>query len=178
MKYLFIIACCFFLQQANAQFGKDLLNKAKESAKRKAEQKVDQKIDATVGAGVDKADSVLTGKKKKKDKKNTKNTADQSEIDTNNNPVGSNEPTGGKINENGELIIKTNIKCAAGKTQIENLLRDTDGVNSVSIDTDSGKLYLSSADSNIYNIVTELIRKNGFEADGKKSTNPKGNPCN
>jgi len=48
--------------------------------------------------------------------------------------------------------------------QIENLLRDTEGVNSASIDSSSGKLIslLPGGNKEVYEAVIELVRKNGF----------------
>ena len=99
-------------------------------------------------------------------------------MDGNTATASSNEVTNGKANANGEFIIKTNIKCVAGKTQLENLLREMDGVNSASIDAATGKLYLSAnGNTAVYNTTVEIIRANGFEADGKKSTSGKNNSC-
>jgi hypothetical protein len=66
MKSIFLIACVLLCTASQAQFGKDILKRTKESVKRKANNKVDQKIDGAVDKGIEKTDSILTGKKRNK----------------------------------------------------------------------------------------------------------------
>jgi len=163
MKYILLLSLLLSGQLLQAQFGKKVLNKAKETAERKTEQKTDDAINK----GVDKVEEAVTGKKK------TKETGATGNEGANSGSTGSssNDVTAGAANADGEFIIKTNITCATGKTKMETLLRDADGVNSVSIDSGTGKLYLAAAGNNeIYNNAIELIRANGFTADGKKPT--------
>lgn len=170
----------FFSAGAEAQLLKDMLNKKKQEAKEKAANKIDQKTSEGIDAAVNAPEKII--KKKIEAKKNKKeqsaSQAGQNMDDNSGSPASSNEFTNGKPNDKGEFIIKTNIKCSAGKKSIENLLRDTEGVNSVSIDVGTGKLYLSAGgDNTIYNSVIDTIRANGFEADGQKPKNAKTNPC-
>lgn len=162
MKTILILFFIAFCTSANAQFGKKILNKAKETAERKAEQKTDE----AVNKGVDKVEEAFTGKKKTKDKE----TGATSENTVSPGSSSNNAGTGVPKND-GEFIIKTTITCAAGKTQMEILLRDMDGVNSASIDSGTGKLFLAAGGNNeVYNTAIELIRSNGYTADGKKPT--------
>ena len=62
MKYIIIISLIFLAPAAEAQFGKKLADRAKEAAERKANQKADEALNK----GVDKIDSVFTGKKREK----------------------------------------------------------------------------------------------------------------
>ncbi len=86
MKIILILFLLSFNMITNAQFGKRLLEQTKESAKRKATQKMEQKIDNAIDLGINKTDSVITGKKKKK-KKGKEDNADDP---TNENKVESN----------------------------------------------------------------------------------------
>ncbi len=173
MKYIFIISLIFVAPAAQAQFGKKLADRAKQAAERKANQKVDEAINK----GADKIDSVVTGKKR--DKTNKTSTEEEStESTSDNSPSDNNNEDGGTVETTyKEVIIKTNIRCETGKKKLEAILRDTDGVSSVMIDSDNGNLYLSSENPDLSNTVIELIRQNGFEADGKKPTKPIPNPC-
>lgn len=170
MKILLLIAILFSFQTADAQLVKRLKEKAKEAAERKANQKADEAINK----GAEKIDSVITGKKREKpgqSKTETENS--QATADNSSNPEGSNNiETSYK-----EVIVKTNIRCETGKKNIEAILRNTDGVSSAMIDNDNGNLYLSSENPDVRNKVVELIRQNGFEADGKKPTKSLPNPC-
>ena len=164
----------FFSAGAEAQLLKDMLNKKKQEAKEKAANKIDQKTSEGIDAAVNAPEKII--KKKIEAKKNKKeqsaSQAGQNMDDNSGSPASLNEFTNGKPNDKGEFIIKTNIKCSAGKKSIENLLRDTEGVNSVSIDAGTGKLFLSAGGNNtIYNSVIETIRANGFAAGGQKLKN-------
>ena len=172
MKYILIISLIFLAPAAQAQFGKKIADRAKEAAERKANQKVDEAINK----GADKIDSVVTGKKrdKNKGKSETETTTTASE---NNNTSDNNAGDASAESIYKEVIIKTNIRCEGGKKKIETILRDTDGVSSVMIDNDTGKLYLSSENPDVPDKVIELIRQNGFEADGKKPTKTIPDPC-
>ena len=173
MKYIIIISLIFLAPAAEAQFGKKLADRAKEAAERKANQKADEALNK----GVDKIDSVFTGKKRDKTTK-TKTEKETTESTSDNSPSQSTEPGGTVETTYSEIILKTNIRCETGKKKLETILRDTDGVSSVLIDTDNGNLYLSSENPDLRNTVIELIRQNGFEADGKKPTKSIPNPCN
>ncbi|MGF2413290.1 hypothetical protein [Ferruginibacter sp.] len=165
----FLLAGILFLTTANkadAQV-KDWLKQKKEEAKQKANAKIDQKASEGIDKAVNAPETAV--KKKAKKKKNKKATATEQE---NTEQAQSETPP-----NTGEFIIATNIVCAAGKSQMEALLRDTDGVNSASIDSGSGKIYLSAGgNKEVYEAVIEIIRKNGFTADGKKPT-VKANTC-
>lgn len=173
IKYILVISLIFVAPGAYAQFGKRLKDRAKEAAERKA----DQKVDETINKGADKIDSVITGKKR--DKKNKTQTETQKTNTASGNSNSSNnevsEPSPESIYN--EVTIKTNILCPAGKKKIEAMLRDTDGVSSVMIDNTTGKLYLSAEQPEVTAKAIELVRQNGFEADGKKPTKPIPNPC-
>jgi E3 ubiquitin-protein ligase DOA10 len=196
MKCLFFIAiamCSFYA--ADAQKVKDWIEARKLEAKAKADAKINQKASEGMDEILNTPEKILT---KKKDKKKTRKedtapktnrdtesnstsasetTSSSSSNETTNSPS-SNETTGDTPNDSGEFIIKTNIKCAAGKTHIETLLRETDGVNSVTINAATGKLYLSAgSNSTIYNTAIETINANGFEADGKKPASTKNKTC-
>jgi copper chaperone CopZ len=169
MKVLILFVILLSCNMANAQLGKKLKDKAKEVVERKANQKADEAINK----GVEKIDSVITGKKR--DGKSGKQKTGTGQSVTSGNSNGS--PDESAISIDKEVTIKTNIRCEAGKDKIETILRNTDGVSSAIIDYDTGKLYLSSETSDIPNKVIELIRQNGFEADGKKPTKSLPNPC-
>lgn len=170
MKYIFIFTLFFLSVSAHAQIGQKL----KERIKQAVEQKANQRADETIGKGVETADSILLGKKKIFNKKNKKKNK-EGEQGTDN--TGSFTAINTVESNYKEVIIATNIRCQAGKEKIETLLRKTDGVSSVMIDTDNGKLYLSSSNADDSAKIIELIRKNGFEADGKKPTKTIADPC-
>ena len=174
MKYILLLIIISFASASNAQFGRRVMNKAKEAAERKANQKTDE----VINKGVDKVDSVITGKKR--DPKSDKAATEKETIETisNNSSSNNSEATGVAIESNfKEVIVKTNIRCETGKKKLETILRNADGVISAMIDYDNGNLYLSQENVDVRNKVIELIRQNGFEADGKKPTNPIPNPC-
>ncbi len=170
VKILLLIALIFSTANtADAQI-KDWLNKKKQEAKEKVNNKIDQKS----SQGIDKAiDAPETAVKKQKEKKKNKSDQTREQADgTNieNTPTETTVPTD-------EGVITTNINCKEGKLKVEELLRDMDGVNGATIDTDTGKVYLSArGDKEIYNAAVELICKNGFKANGKKATT-KANAC-
>lgn len=170
MKILLLIAILFSFQTADAQLGKRLKERAKEAAERKANQKADEAINK----GAEKIDSVITGKKRDK----TGKTKTETENPPSTSDNSSNTESSNNIETSyKEVIVKTNIGCETGKTKLETILRNTDGVSSVMIDNDNGNLYLSSENPEVRNKVIELIRQNGFEADGKKPTKSLPNPC-
>lgn len=167
MKYVLLIAIIFFTSASNAQFGKRIKERVKESAERKANQKADEAINK----GADKIDSVITGKKREP-KSNKSQTEKENTEATSDNSSSNNNETDNSTVENSfkEVIVKTNIRCETGKKKIETILRNVDGVISAMIDNDNGNLYLSQENPDVRNKVIELIRQNGFEADGKKPT--------
>lgn len=173
MKLFLLISIFFSFQTANAQLGKRLKEKAKQTAERKA----DQKTDEVINKGVDKIDSIITGKKRepKTDKPNTEKEVIESTPDSSTSDK--NEGSDNIENTFNEVVIKTNIRCETGKKKIETMLRNTDGVISAMIDNDNGNLYLSQENSDVRNKVTEIVRQNGFEADTKKPTKSIPDPC-
>ncbi len=82
-------------------------------------------------------------------------------------------------------VIKTNIKCEAGKAKIIKELKKLDGVFEVKIDIKTGLLKLNySSDGSSFDDIINAILDNGFDVvdDGldsglKKSTKPAANPC-
>ena len=153
----------------NAQL-KDWFNKKKLEAKEKVNSKLDQKS----SEGIDKViDAPETAIKKKKSKKGATTVEENSQATTTDNVTESNE----NLPLPKETIITTNILCDKGKKNIEALLRDTDGINSVSIDASNGKVYLSVSKPELASAVEDIIRQNGFEANGKKPTQKVTKPC-
>lgn len=174
MKYILIISLIFLAPAAQAQFGKKLADRAKEAAERKVNQKADEAIDK----GMDKVDSVITGKKRDPKSGKTKTEGETAESTSNNSSSSNNEEDNGTVETTyKEVIVKTNIRCETGKKKLEIILRDTDGVSSATIDNDTGNLYVSSDKPDVPAKVIELIRQNGLEADGKKPTKLIPNPC-
>lgn len=81
-------------------------------------------------------------------------------------------------NADGATVIKTNIKCAAGKTKVINALKGMDGVEDVKVDIATGKLTIRySTDGTPYTTILSTINENGFDANGQKSANASTNPC-
>ncbi|MEO7046343.1 MAG: hypothetical protein ABI091_13620 [Ferruginibacter sp.] len=173
IKLLFCFGLFVFTNNVQAQFWKEKAAQIKASAKQKASQKLDNKIDNALDKGVETTDSVVTGKKKILTKKKNKKGAEKMEEDNG-------AATTSEVEEkpDNEIVIKTNIKCGTGKMLVLAALQDTDGVASVSIDTDSGKVYITTSAKEAYDAASDVIRSNGFTADGKKPTNSKNNPCN
>jgi hypothetical protein len=154
------------INMLHAQGMKDILNRAKSDVQNRVTQKADQKITQTVDNSIDKGIYKIFGK-------------NAGSIFTANSPGAAPQPkpkakkevsSNGKTNENGEIIIATNIKCAAGKKAIEQTVMDTPGVSAALLDANSGLLYLTlSGTLSSYDDIITLIRKNGYTADGKKS---------
>ncbi|MEO5948599.1 MAG: hypothetical protein ABIP79_17420 [Chitinophagaceae bacterium] len=172
MKTILIVCLAVFCTSANAQFGKRLKEKAKEATERKANQKVDEAINK----GVDKIDSVISGKKRETKSDKTAPETETTESKNENSSSG-NEGNGTIENNYKEVVVKTNIRCETGKKKLESILRNADGVISAMIDSDNGNLYLSSENPDVRNKVIDLIRQNGFEADGMKPTKSIPDPC-
>ena len=81
-------------------------------------------------------------------------------------------------NTDGATVIKTNIKCATGKTKMINALKELEGVEDVKIDIATGKLTIKySSDGTPYTTILSTINENGFDANGQQSTAPASNPC-
>lgn len=81
-------------------------------------------------------------------------------------------------NAAGATVINTNIKCAAGKTKVINVLKAMEGVSDVKIDIATGKLTIKySSDGTPYTTILSTINENGFDANGQKTTNAAANPC-
>jgi len=66
MKSILIAAFSLLFVTANAQFGKDILGRVKESAKQKTNDKIDQKSNAGLDKALNTPDSVLSKKQQKK----------------------------------------------------------------------------------------------------------------
>ncbi len=82
------------------------------------------------------------------------------------------------INKEEYTTIKTNISCEKGKEKIINLLKEQDGVFYVLIDIKTGILNIKySTDGTPYTTIIDLLNKNGYDADGKSSTEPQNNSC-
>ena len=78
----------------------------------------------------------------------------------------------------GATVIKTNIKCAAGKTKVINALKEMEGVTDVKIDITTGNLTIKySSDGTPYTTILSTINENGFDANSQKSNNISSNPC-
>lgn len=81
-------------------------------------------------------------------------------------------------NADGATVIKTNIKCTAGKTKVVNALKEMEGVFDVKVDIATGKLTIKySSDGTPYMTILSTINENGFDANGQQSTAPASNPC-
>ena len=81
-------------------------------------------------------------------------------------------------NAAGATVIKTNIKCAAGKTKVITALKELDGVTDVKIDITTGKLTITySSDGTPYTTILSTINENGFDVNGQKTTNASANSC-
>lgn len=171
MKFFTGLLClCFGLlfSTAEAQFGREILERTKQSAKQKLENKVNNKIDKGIDKAVDAPEKI--GKKK-----GSKNQSEGSSS-TSTSSGGNDMDAGSQAI--GEIIIKTNIKCAAGKEWLEELIRGKNGVSSVSIDEKTGNVYLVlGGDFATKEDIETLIRSNGYEANGKKKTGGKSS-CN
>lgn len=82
------------------------------------------------------------------------------------------------INKEEYTTIKTNISCEKGKEKIINLLKEQDGVFDVLIDIKTGILNIKySTDGTPYTTIIDLLNKNGYDADEKRSTEPQNNSC-
>lgn len=88
-------------------------------------------------------------------------------------------------NDASHPVIKTSIRCEAGKVKVTKALKELDGVFVVKIDIKTGILKLHySSDGTPLNDIIDAILDNGFDVldDGqasglKKSTKPSANPC-
>ncbi|NML23746.1 hypothetical protein HHL16_22890 [Pseudoflavitalea sp. G-6-1-2] len=168
MKVILFLCALVLVNNLQAQFWKEKLNQAKELAKQKGEQKIDQKIQDGIDQGLEKTDSVVSGKKKisilKKKKTGNKN--------------GKEADQPGQLNSNGEYLIKTDINCEAGKRLISNMLEEEEGIESITINIETGLVTLIpvKGQTDVYNKVVDIICKTGFTAD-KKRIGTKTNPC-
>ena len=81
-------------------------------------------------------------------------------------------------NDASHPVIKTSIRCEAGKVKVTKALKELDGVFEVKIDIKTGILKLHfSSDGTPFEDIIETILNAGFDADGKKTTKPSANPC-
>lgn len=152
---LLMLLCSSML--CKAQFGKDLLNSVKNKAKATAEQKAVDKTMNVVDTVVQKTEKLLKGKKNKKEKVVADNAVNAENITAD---ITSNNNT--------ELVFQTNIKTAADKTKMEKILFELDGINSVTIDADTGITYCNTNAADMSNVIITAIKKNGFNAKLKK----------
>lgn len=160
MKSIFVVALFFTIGNVHAQFD-GLFKRTTDAVQRKVEQKVNEKINEGVDKGVEKAADVITGRKKKGNGRKPVPRKEERDETTN-------EMTDAPVLESKELRFQTSITTITAKEKMEHILRETDGVSSVSIDSDTGMVYLTpSSDKNINETVQDLIRKNGFTAELK-----------
>ncbi len=167
-KYKYIITLIISLSithYSTAQL-KDWVTRKKEEAKQKVNNKIEQKSSEGIDKVVDAPEKAV----KKKAKKNKKQNENDEAQATNDAPT--------TIQPIGEIIISTNIKCDEGKRFIEQIINDTPGVSSSTIDIKTGKLYINlTGDATNKEAIETLIRQNGYEANDKKKI--KGtNACN
>lgn len=166
MKLIIFLTILLSFQTAHAQFGKKILGNAKEAVKQKADQKAAEKTRAAVDSGAASIEKVITGKNKKAKKK--KDTDDKPQANDNN----SNAETGSATiaMESTELVFQTSITGKTNKEKMEPLLREMDGVSSVSIDPGTGIVYITpSSEADIKPAVVELVKKNGFTIKEKSN---------
>lgn len=175
--FLLIVLIGVNVSFAHAQSIKEILAKAKQAAKDKTERKIEQKRDE----GIDKilnAPEKAVGKKKNKKNRTAAGTdvEDAATSTSESSSESTSVPALGKpVNE---TVIITNIRCAAGKELLEELIREKAGVSNVSIDSKTGKVYVSlTGEYATKDEIEALIRNNGYESNGKKKI--KGdNACN
>lgn len=172
MKYLITIIVLAFSINANAQSFKDILNRKKEQivqkAKNKVENKIDNKIDNTIDKGLDGIDGAVSGKRSKK-KRNSENN-NETEASGNDSSETPNYSESATISSD-EMVITSNVKCQDGSDLLEELIRGKNGVMSVSIDLDKGKIYVSidnNSDKDLKEDILKIITDNGFSANGKQ----------
>jgi len=170
MKYLITFILLAFCINTNAQSFKDILNRKKneivQKAKNKVENKIDNKIDNTIDKGLNGIDDAVSGKKSKK-KRNSENNDTEASGNTSSEMPDYNDDAAVSSNE---IVISTNIKCQKGKELIEELIRDKRNVMSVSVDSGTGKVYvsISNDDDELKENILKLISENGFSANGKQ----------
>ncbi|MCP9752773.1 heavy-metal-associated domain-containing protein [Ferruginibacter sp. HRS2-29] len=178
MKTLLVLAFSLTCFTTQAQFGKNVLERAKQSAK----QKVNNKIDQKTNEGIDK---VLDAPEKaaKKNKKGQATTIDETDVSGTSTDNGTPTPAPANDNtmsgEGAQTVIQTNILCESGKKKIEALLKKQDGVFEVKTNIANGELAIRySSDGTSYTTLLQLINEQGFEADGNKpSASAPANPC-
>jgi len=180
MKIIIITALSLMCFTAHAQFGKDLLNKVKETTKRKVDSKIDQKTNEGVDKVVNAPEDAVKNKKNKKNGKSI----DDAIVETgtpNATPVPSSDATtNNSMNgEGAQAVIQTNILCEAGKKKVEAILKKQDGVFEVKMNIKNGELAIRySSDGTSYTTLLQLINEQGFEADGSKPAAGAGSdPC-
>lgn len=170
MKNVILLFALVFSISTNAQSLSDLFNRKKneilQKAQNKIENKIDNKIDQTMNKGLNGIDNAVSGKKSEK-RRNSEN-ADSYERSAPNEQ--SQESTGNTMTS--ELIISSNVHCQEGSDLLEELIRGKNGVMSVSIDIEKGKIYVSMDKNNadLKKEILNTITDNGFSANGK---NPK-----
>ncbi len=144
-----------------AQSWKDKLNRAGDLINQKLDDKINQKIDEGIDNGINQLDSLFSGEKQQ-------NTHQESKQNSNSEET-SNSLTESENNDfsNNEIVLSSNIISEADKEKMENLIRKENGVNNVSIDTDTGKIYINCIPS-LKNEIIALIKNNGFKITNTK----------
>ena len=173
MKSIIIIAFCLVCFNANAQFGKDILNRAKESAKQKVNNKIDQKTDEGLDKAVNAPEKAIDKKIKKKNKK----AEDIDAIENTNNAATTTTPTTDipvvteetPVGEGAQTVIQTNIFCNTGKKKIESFLKKQSGIFEVKTNITNGEVSIRyNSDGTSYSSLLKYINEQGYEADGNK----------
>lgn len=160
MKHILAFVLLFTGVATNAQFD-GLLNRTKDAAQRKVAQKVNEKINEGVDKGAEAIEDLATGKKNRKSNREKQNSGRREVPD---------EPAAGAAFESRELVFQTSITTVAAKEKMENILREADGVSSVSVDSDTGVVYVTpSSGKDITGIIQDTIKKYGFSAKVKSN---------
>lgn len=162
MKSVLIIAFFILSTQVQAQFGKEVLDRAKQAAKEKVNQKVEERTSDVIDHADKKLEDIITGK----EKSNKKRKGHSSESARERNSRGDRSS---EVVEVTELVFQTSITGKPAKEKMENILREVDGVSNVAVDEDSGIVYITPQPGvDIRNPITALIKKNGFSVKEKK----------
>ncbi len=92
--------------------------------------------------------------------------------------IDNDDPGAETKNKDGVTIIRTNIHCVAGSKNVQETLKNMDGVTNVSINIKTGVLLITySSDGTPFRDIIAAIRKNGFSANGKPAETGAANPC-
>lgn len=145
-----------------AQSWKDKLNRAGDLINQKLDDKINQKIDEGIDNGFNQLDSLFSREKQQNTHQESKQISDNEETTTSLTESENNDFS------NNEIVLSSNIKSEADKEKMENLIRKESGVNNVSIDTDTGKIYINCTPS-LKNEIIALIKNNGFKITNTKN---------